>query len=308
MRIFSLFVFFAVQTPAQTLDCGGIGGTIRTQEIQIPQQGGGTLNAKIFAPDASKQTAPCPAISMLPGGGAPILSVEWAAVRLAANGYIVIITKPEFGGSVESYNTAAKSGIDYLLSDANPYLKNINTKLIGAAGYSLGSRALVKTQEEDKRIRAIVGWDNLAVSETGDIGSPACTNTPKPLRMPRVPALGQASETCSDGRDTDAKKNGFNHWRVAAQPAMQLVFKGATHYFWSARAGNDKTWNLANYYTLNWFDRWLKNDKAATARLLSRKIDGVSADNILSSTFRSAVFFDGYDCKDFRTECSIKNK
>jgi hypothetical protein len=40
--------------------CGGIGGTVRAQDTTISQQGGGTLNARIFAPDASLQTAPCP--------------------------------------------------------------------------------------------------------------------------------------------------------------------------------------------------------------------------------------------------------
>jgi hypothetical protein len=98
--LFLLFVIlfvggesFAVAAPGNA--CGGIGGTIRARDAVIPQRGGGTLSAKIFAPDASLQIAPCPAITMLPGGGAEISSVEWAAWRLAASGYVVIITKPQ---------------------------------------------------------------------------------------------------------------------------------------------------------------------------------------------------------------------
>jgi dienelactone hydrolase len=200
-------------TAAPGNPCGGIGGIVRAQDVTIPQQGGG-LNAKIFAPDAVLQTAPCPGISMLPGGGAEISSVEWAAQRLAANGYVVIITKPQSGGSLNDYNAAARSGIDFLISNANPYLNSTDTDAIGAAGWSLGARVLARTQEEDARISAIVGWDNFAVSEAGDLGSPQCTNQPTNLRTPRVPALGQASDACNDGRTADAKKTAFNRWRT----------------------------------------------------------------------------------------------
>ena len=91
LSLFLLFIYLFVfgESPAFAAPgelCGGIGGIIRMQDATISQRGGGSLNAKIFAPDASQQTAQCPAISMLPGGGAEISSVEWAAQRLAANG------------------------------------------------------------------------------------------------------------------------------------------------------------------------------------------------------------------------------
>lgn len=284
--------------------CGGVGGTVRVQEATIPQRGGGTLNAKIFAPDAFLQTAPCPAISMLPGGGAEISSVEWAAQRLAANGYVVIITKPQSGASLDSYNTAVRSGIDFLLSAANPFFSSTDADAVGAAGWSLGARVLARTQEEDTRIGAIVAWDNFAVSESGDAGSPQCTNQPTILRAPRVPALGQASDTCNDGRSADAKKTAFNRWRQSGQPAMQVVFRNANHFWWSATASSAAQYDLAHFYTQNWFDRWLKGDLTATARLVSRTVNNVTLENLLSSNFRSAAIFDGYNCDDFRAACS----
>jgi dienelactone hydrolase len=276
----------AVSARAQGNLCGGIGGTIRLQDIQIPQRSGGTLNAKVFAPDSARQTAPCPAISMLPGGGAEITSVEWAASRLAASGYVVIITKPQSGGSLNDYNTAARSGIDFLLSAANPYFNSTDTDAVGAAGWSLGARVLTRTQEEDTRIGAIVGWDNFAVSEAGDEGSPQCTNQPSVLRTPRVPALGQASDTCNDGRSADAKKTAFNRWRQFGQPAIEVVFRGATHFWWSASVGTSAQHDIAHFYTQNWFDRWLKGDLTATTRLVSRAVNNVSLENLLSTNFR----------------------
>lgn len=304
--LFLLFILLAAVdgafANAPGNSCGGVGGTIRAQNAVIPQRGGGTLNARIFAPDAALQTAPCPAITMLPGGGAEITSVEWAAQRLAAGGYVVIITKPQTGASLNDYNTAAVSGIDFLVSSANPYLSGTDTDAIGAAGWSLGARVLSRTQEEDERVSAIVGWDNLAVSEAGDAGSPQCTNQPTTLRTPRVPALGQASDTCNDGRAADAKKTGFDRWRQFGQPAMQVVFRGANHFWWSA-AANDSQHDLAHYYTKNWFDRWLKGDLTATSRLLSRTVNNSSLETLLSQNFNSGAFFDGHNCDDVRAVC-----
>jgi hypothetical protein len=241
---------------------------------------------------------------MLPGGGAEISSVEWAAQRLAASGYVVIITKPQSGASLDSYNTAVRSGIDFLLSAANPFFSSTDTDAVGAAGWSLGARVLARTQEEDTRVGAIVGWDNFAVSEAGDDGSPQCTNQPTTLRKPRVPALGQASDTCNDGRSVDAKKTAFNRWRQFGQPSMQVVFRNANHFWWSATASNTAQYDIAHHYTQNWFDRWLKGDLTATTRLMSRTVNNVSLENLLSTNFRSGAILDGYNCDDFRAVCS----
>ena len=46
--------------------------------LSIPQQGSTTpLNAALFAPDSSLWTSPYPLVTMPPGGGADIDSVEW---------------------------------------------------------------------------------------------------------------------------------------------------------------------------------------------------------------------------------------
>lgn len=280
--------------------CGGVGGTIRTTTKDIAQQGGGTLPAKLFAPDASLLTGDCPAISMLPGGGAPISSVEWAATRLAANGYVVIITDPA-SNTTTSYDIAAKSGIDCLVSSCNTYLSDTDTDAIGVAGWSLGGRSLTKTQETDARVDAVVEWDNLALSEDGDEGSPACSNTPGIVRDPRVPAMGQASVSCT--KPIDAKKTAYHHWRSYGVESMEVVFAGCDHFCWSAAAGATQH-DRNHYYTQAWFDRWLKGDVTATARLVARTVLGVPVGTLLATSYNSAAFFDGYDCETFQTSCS----
>ncbi len=302
--LFLVTGIFAADAAAQTINCGGIGGIIRTQNVTIPQRGGGAaLQAKIFAPNAALQTAPCPLVAILPGGGgSPITTVEWAAQRLAASGYVVIAVKPELPNSTASYDNGARSGIDYAVSASNPFLSSTNTNLIGVAGWSLGAFALSITQEQDTRVRAYVGWDNLVLSENGDAGSSNCIGTPTTVRTARVPAMGQASETCNDGRSADAKKTAFEHWKTAGQPTMEVVIKNATHFWWSD-TGTVAQHDLLHYYTQGWFDRWLKQDASATGRLTARTVNAVPVASLLSSIFRSAAFLDGYNCGDFVTTC-----
>jgi dienelactone hydrolase len=291
--------------PVSGLACGGEGGTVRTAAVTLPERGTGRpLAAQAWAPDAGRQTAPCPVLSLLPGGGAQIASVAWAAERLAASGYVVVVTLPANGVSTEAYHLAAVSGIDFLQSAASPYRASADTGRVGVAGWSLGARSLTRTQAEDVRVDALVAWDNLAVSETGDAGSPACQNVPGPVRAPRVPALGQASETCA-GLPADAKLTAFERWRQAGVPAMQVVFAGATHFWWSAQAGGAQH-DLAHAYTRAWFDRWLKADTTATARLLGSVAPGLpsrATADVVSARFRSAAAFDGRACPDLRAGC-----
>jgi len=271
--------------------------------LSIPEQGSGTpLNAVLYAPDAAVWTAPYPLISMLPGGGADVDSVEWAAQLLARDGYMVVITKPQSGGSAASYNTAVKSGIDYLLSAANPYLTEADTQHIGACGWSLGARALSLTQEEDTRVDCIVAWDNLAISENGDEGSPSGGGSGIPVRKPRVPALGQASEM--PGVDAQSKLTAWEHWRANGVACAEIVFaigtSTATHLKWGT-AGSTTEHDRFHHYTRAWLDRWLKNDRMGVERLLISTLDGVNASSFLSSSFTGGIYVDGYDSADLRT-------
>jgi hypothetical protein len=277
---------------------------IQRQDVTIPQRGGGTLQARVYAPQSASSLYP--AVSLLPGGGAPIDSVDWAAEGLARAGYVVIITQPSSGGSVAAYNTAARSGIDYLLSSANPFAAVTRPTGVGIAGWSLGARALSRTQEEDTRVGAMVAWDNLALSETGDAGSPNCAGSmPTSTRQPRVPAMGQASDFCGPpGETVETKKTAYEAWRAAGQPAMQVVLGSSTHFVWGTQGVGTPRQSQALYYTNAWFDRWLKGDTSATIRLLSRNIDGTPVEQVMSTRFRSAAAFDGRNCPDLRTACA----
>jgi hypothetical protein len=290
--------------PARAAACGGVGGPIRSTTVTVTERGtGAPLPARAFAPAPALLTGPCPIVSLLPGGGADITSVSWAAERLAASGYVVVVTLPSSGASTAAYHLAAVSGIDFLQSTANPYRADSDTGRVGVAGWSLGARSLTRTQEEDRRVDALVAWDNLAVRESGDEGSPACTVTGTAVRTPRVPALGQASETCP-GEPSDVKLRAFEHWRAAGVATMQVVFRDATHFWWGG-PGTEAQRELSHAYTRAWFDRWLKADSTMTVALLGPTVPftGAAAASVLSPRFRSAAAFDGRRCTDLRVGC-----
>jgi hypothetical protein len=245
----------------------------------IPAFGGGAaLTAKLFAPDPAVIAGPYPVITMLPGGGAGIDSVEWAAMRLADAGYVSIITLPASGGSTASYNAAVRSGLDFLESAANPFLAECELTRVGACGWSLGARSLTRTQEEDGRIDCLVAWDNLALSESGDAGSPSGGGSGIPVRTPRVPALGQASEM--GAAISTNKLTAFNHWRSAGVPVAQVSLAVGTtlaaHLKWGT-AGSEAEHDLFHYHTQAWFDRWLKNDASGITRLTAPQVLGSAA-------------------------------
>jgi hypothetical protein len=305
--------------------CGGISDPSEVRisdEVQysFSYQGQSyTRLGRMYAPKPGSQTAACPMIVVLPGGCGDKESAEWNGPLIASRGYVVFVAEVEAAlitGQIGTANAqvcteAAKGVMDFLQSPANPYLSDSNTESIGGAGFSLGARTWVKIQEVDERVDAIVSWDNLATSEDGDLGSPACINTPGVIREPRVPAMGQASELpCLEepdraGRDIDAKKTGFLHWREAGIPAMEIVIRGVGHTAWSGQPSAFRP--VFNYYTTNWFDRFLKGDLSATERLVAREIevDGelLGASRIYSAEWNSAAFFDGYDCADFFAGC-----
>lgn len=284
---------------AEPRRCAPRGGDVRVAATDVPARGGGDIRGRWVVPAAA--TKRCPAVVLLPGGGAPVDSVMWAAQALAADGYVTLVVQPAQGGSTASYDAAARSGLDLLTSPTSPYRRITDPTRLGAAGWSLGARSLTRTQAEDPRLDAIVAWDNLALAESGDAGSPLCRVLPVlDPRPPRVPALGQASESCAPL--PEAKKTAYEGWRARGVPVVQVTLARCSHFCWSAEA-TPQQHAVAHHYTLAWFDRWLRGDRSASGRLLARTVAGRPVEQVLSATFRSGAAFDGRDCPDLRRAC-----
>lgn len=217
-----------------------------------------------------------------------------------------------------NYLDAITSALDALETEVVGEWAAVDETSIGVAGHSLSARAAGYLQGVDARIAAVVAWDNLASDLHGDEGSASGSRTTSTFVdgdlpgaevpvTPRIPALGMANggagTTTPTERDPEIKKAGFDVWRAARVPSFELVFASANHGSWYEPVPGDRQerarqLRLFAHYTRAWFDRWLRDDTAATTELLTDEIDGLPVTNDLSTSFRSAAFFDGVDCPD----------
>jgi len=274
---------------------------------------------------------------------------QWSARDLAGHGYLALTVDPQGQGhsqetevppcrgqlppphncgdldqpsytSIANWEDALESGIDFLLSTGNPLRSRVNDSEIGAAGHSEGAGIVSYMQMVDHRIRAIVAWDNLNSSTTGDHGDANCADKPTTPIVPTVPALGEASETClgsardpfpSYATDPNLKLPGFEDWRAHRMSSMEVVFAGTQHLDF-AQSSYDNTGHVTGseaqlydfeWFTRAWFDLWLRHDASAYNRLLSRSLRGASLVSVISSEYRSAAYLPGagVDCTDLLT-------
>lgn len=164
----------------------------------------------------------------------------------------------------------------------NPIHELLDRDRLGIAGHSLGATGVSVVQGEtnwqgtmhaSNPVKAMVAWDNLALATSLD-GVDV---------IPRVPSMGQSGDyflTPSPYTEppTENKNAGFDLWRDSGVDSFQINIQGATHYEWSllhqfpatsweagkiiAADGSDNGtgWAqpIAQYYTLAWFDRYLK--------------------------------------------------
>jgi dienelactone hydrolase len=307
---------------------------------------GALLSGTIFAPNPPPSD-PVPGVVIVPGSGPGVQTqYQWAARDLAGHGYVTLAVDPQGVGSSATlghpacslgrspplqatpcpgvpfqqnanYVDAAESGIDFLLSAADPYRVALNPSEIGLAGHSLGARAVSYVQSIDPRVKAVVAWDNLASNLEGDTGSASgggalgavigggLPGASVPI-TPRVPALGEASDSygLSDPSDKspEIKKTAYDLWVQKGIPAMEVVFSGAGHLDWAqdrTNAYSDETSLYRfEYYTRAWFDLFLRHDPSALARLTATNIGGTPVANVVSSKFYSALFLpaQGINC------------
>jgi predicted dienelactone hydrolase len=318
-------------------------GSWQSRSFRAPsRRTGAMLSGTIFAPRPMPPAGTrLPVVVIGPGSGPGVETMyHWSARDLAGHGYVALAIDPQGvgrsetfppGGGTEgvpfqqagNYVDALQSGIDYALSKRNPWRALVDGGRVGIAGHSLAARAASWLQGADRRVRALVAWDNLASDLQGDKGSPSgggaagsliggeLPGGPQPV-TPRVPALGEANDspggTEPANKDPEEKKTAFAHWRMAGKPAMEVVFAGTRHLDWAQAQSNrtaaqEEDLKLFEYYTRAWFDRWLRGDRTADARLLARTVDGKPVGDVLSTKWRSGASIDGHDCADMRSSC-----
>lgn len=244
-----------------------------------------------------------------------------------------------------------KAGRD---SAYDPLWKLINRKEIGVAGHSYGAEAASWLGQSDPRIKAVVAWDNLCVpvwpsptevvalaqaqqnlQPLGFFGPPTdCFGAPAgPTPRLHVPALGISSdylltpEPYTVAPDPDLKQLGSLAYTRAGVDTGEIVIRGGTHYEFgdvptgaipASRRGID----LVTWYTLAWFDRYLRDEASADGRLLSTRwrddevggsVDPSHDPNLFSYHYRSRLDIHlvgggTFVCEDLRVGCARQVK
>ena len=147
---------------------------------------------------------------------------------------------------------------------------------VGIAGHSLGAAAVTSVGQHDTRVGAIVSYDNL----DADLGASEPRRTPT-LFFAADYAFPLTPTPMFANPDPDRHLTGLAYAQLAEAgvDVMSVTPRASDHYEWgfqpfpasfpSSRYGE----RVSLYYTLAWFDRYLKGDPDGTVRLVRGTFD-----------------------------------
>ncbi len=245
-----------------------------------------------------------------------------------------------------------KAGLD---TDHNPLWRMLDRKHVGVTGHSYGSQAASWLVQKKKRLQTAVALDSLCVpvSPSPDevdslLGYPGnkvagtvpmlapyafaagCFGAPDgPAPKITKPVLGLTADYLIPYApyltkpNPKAKNIASERYSKRGVDTGQIVVRGGTHF----EFGDEPTGvlpaslrgiDLATWYTLAWFDKYLKGDPTADRRLLTSrwrndeiggKADPGGDANLFSTYYRSRLDITrtngkGFDCEDLRQGCS----
>jgi dienelactone hydrolase len=219
----------------------------------------------------------------------------------------------------------------------NPLADLVDPGRIGIAGHSLGAAAVSFVGQRDPRVDAVVAWDNLHSPDEGITDIPRCPSAPATRETPPIakPALGIANDygivATPFLRDPGPgqKSAAFRDYRDAGVDSGELVIRGGCHEEsafipvgltgpYPLPCGTLRGGDLIAWYTTAWFDKYVKGDPSADARLLTdrwrrdprgSRVDLGRDGNLFSFYFRSPlnVALTGGGravCENLRTGCA----
>jgi pimeloyl-ACP methyl ester carboxylesterase len=230
-------------------------------------------------------------------------------------------------------NARVKAGFD---AAYNPFWAILNGKKLGLAGHSYGAAGVSYIGQWDKRVKAIVAWDNLAapnpnVGIFGNTGpaEKGCVDTAdrKPAKI-HTPALGMSADyflpptpntslPAYNSKDTESLVYSKHHVDTG-----EIVIRGGSHLDFSFIPNNGfgaslRGADLVTWYTDAWFDYYVKHQRSAYRRLVTRRwqhdaaeasVDSYGDGNAFSYYYRSRLDIakpgsGRFDCEDLRRGC-----
>lgn len=236
----------------------------------------------------------------------------------------------------------------------NPLWRMLDPNAIGIAGHSYGAQAASWLAQQDPRLKAGVAWDTLCIpvwpspDEADSIAgnpdnriggvlpggapyafAPECFGAPEGPAPPLTkPVLGLAGDYLLDYApyvtrpDPLAKARASLAYAGAGVDGGQIVIRGGTHVEFAdeptgGTGASLRGIDLTTWFTTAWFDKYLKRDPRADARLLSARwrddraggaVDPSGDANLYSFYYRSRLDItlaggSRYTCENLRDGC-----
>jgi dienelactone hydrolase len=179
-----------------------------------------------------------------------------------------------------------KAGLD---APYNPFWRLFDSSRVGLAGHSYGAAGVSYISQWDPRVKAVVAFDNLAPPNPTAMGGTTmgpreqpCPADPAARSVPPVtkPGLGLSADyflppTPNTSEPNPAAKSTASvSYTQAGVDTGEIIIRGGSHFDfdWIPNPGFGATLrgaDLIDWYTTAWFDKYVKGDATADARLLS---------------------------------------
>lgn len=203
---------------------------------------------------------PYPAVVIFHGGGSTKDLHWWSSQPLAEAGYLVVaFDAPGSSPTMEDASTV----VDWLSGD-DPLAADFDGERLGIAGHSAGGVVVSEFGQRDPRVSAIVSWDR---AQSSPLPSDLPLDTPAlfmfaDYNCQDVPVCNPEVYETAPNPDGPGNKGGdFLLLEEAGVDTMQVPLRAALHLDWvpgTATGGNRYAEPVTVYYTLAWFDRYVR--------------------------------------------------
>ncbi|MGB8652730.1 MAG: hypothetical protein WCD35_18935 [Mycobacteriales bacterium] len=198
-----------------------------------------------------------------------------------------------------------KAGLDTAF---NPFASLLDPSRIGLAGHSYGAAGVSYVAQADPRVKAVVAWDNLAGTDPTGRESGCVDPAARKVVPVTKPGLGLSADYYlpptpnTSLPDPKAKSASSFDYSKAGVDTGELIIRGGTHYdfsfipnpgFGATLRGED----LIAWYTVAWFDKYVKGDPTADARLLTDRWRHDGPTSVIDPDKDGNVFSDYYDSR-----------
>jgi dienelactone hydrolase len=201
---------------------------------------------------------PYPAVVIFHGGASNKRLHWWASQPLAEAGYLVVAFDSPAGPTLEDASTV----VDWL-HGGDPLAADFDGERLGIAGHSRGGVVVSEFGQRDPRVSAIVSWDR---AQSTPLPADLALETPTlfmfaDYNCQNVPVCEpEVYETAPDPDGPGNKGDDFLLLEAEGVDSMQIPLRAALHLDWvpSQLSGNRYAEPVTVYYTLAWFDRYVR--------------------------------------------------